>query len=219
DYPGRGTIATSDMAAAYAWRERIFVGVPEAAYTPGELEAYVGWYHLPTGERMHLADGSEMIMIGTLHLAPRPSPLGVPNPLSVNFGDRIELVGYELSTLNPLPGGEVELTLFWRALRPVEHDYIVFAHLIHAATATGQGASDAMPAQGQAPTSTWATEQVVTDRHRFIVNPPAPPGLYELEIGLYLHQPDGSFTRLPIRESGGDSLRDFYYLTRLWIAP
>jgi hypothetical protein len=142
DYPGRGTVATSDLPSGHAWQERIFVSVPEAAYTPGELEARAGWYYPGTGERLRLDDGSEMVALGAVRLEPRPSPLGVPNPLGVNFGDQIELLGYELSTLNPVQGEEIELTLFWRALRPVEKDYIVFAHLIHAATATGHGASD-----------------------------------------------------------------------------
>jgi len=39
----------------------------------------------------------------------------IENPLSAAFGDSIELLGYDLDTAGSHPGGEVLLTLFWRA--------------------------------------------------------------------------------------------------------
>src|SRR5690606_30221183 len=101
------------------------------------------------------------------------------------FGNRIELVGYELSTLAPAAGSALELTLYWRALQPISEDYIVFAHVIDPRTTTIYAGSDAMPASWNAPTSTWQPGEIITDTHVLPVDPDTPPDIYELEVGLY----------------------------------
>jgi 4-amino-4-deoxy-L-arabinose transferase-like glycosyltransferase len=218
-YPGSGTLATSDLAAGYAWRNRIAVPVPPAAYAPMMLDIALGWYHLPTGDRMQTADGEETVIIGSVELQPRPSELDVPNPLSINFGEQIELVGYSLSDLTPAAGELVELTLYWRGLRPVERDYVVFAHILNPTTLTIYAGSDAQPAGWTRPTSTWIPGEIVEDKHTLTVNPDTPPGIYELEIGLYLQEPDGSFPRLRVVTPDGGQADNYAYLSRVRVLP
>jgi hypothetical protein len=50
------------------------------------------------------------------------------NPLSASFGDSIELLGYALDATGSHPGGEVLLTLYWRAVDTPENAYTVFNH-------------------------------------------------------------------------------------------
>ncbi len=214
-YPGGGKLATSDLPRDYAWRNPAAVWVPLAAYTPTMLRVEVGWYHLLTGERLTLSDSSERLAIGTVELQARKSNLGVPNPVSVNFDNQLELVGYALSDLSPQGGDTVELTLYWRGMEGMDRDYIVFAHIIDPSTLTIYAGSDAMPVQWNAPTSTWTPGEIITDNHVLTVREETPPGIYELEIGLYTQEPDGTFPRLRIVTPDGGMANDFTYLSRV----
>src|SRR5690606_21730458 len=122
-----------------------------------QLDVEIGWYDLKTGERMQLEDGAERLRIGQVDLLPRPDTeqLGSPNPIRINFDNQIELVGYEITDLSPAAGDVVELTLYWRAMRPIEQDYKVFANILNPQSLTKYAASDGMPANWNAPTSTW----------------------------------------------------------------
>jgi 4-amino-4-deoxy-L-arabinose transferase-like glycosyltransferase len=218
-YPGGGLLATSDLASGRSWSNPVAIWVPFAAYAPMTLDVNVGWYHLPTGERLKLENGGETVMVGQVELLPRETELDVPNPISINFDNQIELVGYELSDLSPQAGDSLDLTLYWRAMRKIERDYVVFAHVIDPATWAIYAGSDAQPVQWQAPTSTWETGVIIEDKHTMTVSADSPPGIYELELGLYLQEADGSFPRLRIVTPDGGMADNFTYLSRVRILP
>lgn len=218
-YPGQGLLAASDLATGRAWRNPVAIWVPPAAYAPSVLDVRVGWYHLPTGDRMMLKDGAEMLTIGQVALEPRTSDLDVPNPISINFGGLIELTGYALTDLSPAAGDTITLTLYWRGLQSIPDDYKVFANIIDPATLTKYAASDGMPAQWNAPTSTWEPGVIIEDAHTLSVQADAPPGIYEIEVGLYREAPDGTFPRLRIFTPDGGQASNFTYLSRVRIVP
>lgn len=218
-YPGAGALATSDLEAGRAWRNPVAVWVPPAAYAPMPLDVVIGWYHLPSGERLVLPDGSETLVVGQIQLDPRTSAFEVPNPLGVNFGGLIELAGYDLSDLTPAAGNTVILTLYWRALQPIADDYKVFANILDPLTLTKHAASDGMPVQWSAPTSTWTPGVIIEDAHTLVVSPDAPPGIYEIEVGLYREALDGTFPRLRIFTPDGGQAFDYTNLTRVRIVP
>jgi len=182
------------------------------------LTIAVGWYHLPTGNRLRLTNGEEIFPIGTVELRSHPSALAVPNPIRVNFDRQIELVGYEFSDISPAAGDTLTLTLYWRALQSVERDYVVFAHLIDPPTLTIYAGSNAQPVGWTRPTSTWEVGEIVVDTHTMTVRPDTPPGIYEFEVGLYQQLPD-HFPRLRIVSSDGGMANDYIYLTRLRVLP
>lgn len=217
-YPASGTIATTDLADGEQWLNEIAVFVPPAAYAPMTLDVLLGWYHLPTGERMRLPDGSQMYRIGTVDLLPRHDAIGVPNPIRINFGGELELVGYSITDLTPNAGDSIELTLYWRRLRAMTNNYVVFAHIIDPASMTIYAGSDAQPAAWTAPTSSWAEDAIIEDMHTVSVNPDTPSGIYELEIGLYTHT-DGRFDRLRVVTADGGMANDYAYLTRVRVMP
>ncbi len=218
-YPGGGTLATSDLAAGASWQNPVAVAVPLAAYAPETLTVEVGWYDLASGARLALADGSEIYTVGTVQLEPRVSDLDVPNPLSINFGGKIELVGYSLSDLTPKAGDSMTLTLYWRAIQPISADYVVFAHVIDPQTTTKYAGSDAMPVNWSAPTSTWQPGAIIEDAHPLDLSAETPPGIYEVEIGLYLNPGDGSFPRLRVVTPDGGMADDYAYLSRVRVLP
>ncbi len=218
-FPGQGRLATSMIDAEYAWENPIAIWLPENVYAPQILTIQIGWYHLESGDRLVLPDGSTSTSVGFIQLLPRASTLEVPNPISINFAHQIELVGYELTTLSPRVEQEVELTLYWRRIQPITTDFTVFAHILNPTTQTLYAGSDSQPAEGTRPMTTWEEGEVIADTHRLWVGPDAAPGTYELEIGVYTQTADGGFSRLRVVTADGGMASDFAYLSRIRIDP
>lgn len=214
-YPGQGRLATSNMLPKQGWENRLAIWIPAAAYAPISLDVQIGWYHLATGERMVLPNGATTFIVGQVELQPRNDNLNVPNPIRINFDNQIELVGYQLSTLSPAAGETVELTLFWRRLRTIRQDFTIFAHVLNPTNLTIYGESNSQPASGSRPVSSWGDGEIITDTHQLQVAAYTPPDIYELEIGLYLKNPDGGFQRLRVVTQDGGMANDFALLTRL----
>jgi hypothetical protein len=101
--------------------------------------------------------------------------------LEAEFGPSIQLFGYDLGDF---AGGELPLTLYWRAAAPPDVSYLVFVHLVDQ---SGNIVSqiDTVPVGGARPTSGWRTREVVTDSHYLPIPDGLPPGRYHLNIGLY----------------------------------
>ncbi len=218
-YPGTGSLATTDLPADYTWHDTVSVWVPPAAYAPMTLDVVIGWYHLSTGERMTLIGaGDETLRVGTVELLPRASTDNIPNPININFANLAELIGYEISDLTPSAGNSLDVTLYWRRINPIPDDYVVFVHIIDPATLTIYGGSDAQPAAWTIPTSTWGDSAIITDTHTFTVNASTPPGIYELEIGMYI-QRDDRFDRLRVVTADGGMANDYAYLSRVRVLP
>ncbi|MEO0564840.1 MAG: hypothetical protein AAF125_22225, partial [Chloroflexota bacterium] len=218
-YPGQGLLATTTITEGRRWTNPISVAVPRGAYAPNTLDVLIGWYDLNSGERLITSNGGERINIGSVQLLPRESDTNLPNPISVNFDDQIELVGYEYSTLAPQQNEEMTVTLYWRALKPIENNYVIFVHIIDASTFTIVGGSDAQPVAWTRPTSTWEVGEIVEDAHTFTVNGDAPPIPYELEIGMYTVEEDGSFPRLRVIDAFGGMADNYFYLSRVVVLP
>lgn len=218
-YPSRGLLATSDLQAGYAWENPLAVPIPQTAYTPNTAMVVIGWYHLPTGERMTLPNGDTTFPVGQVALIPRETGLGVPNPLYVNFEHKIALVGYAMSTLSPHAGEAMTITLYWQALQEVQEDYVVFVHIIDKNTLTKYAGSDAMPAGWTLPTSAWQPGQLITDTHTLIVDSTAPNDIFEVEVGLYLQDDAQTYPRLWIVPEVGEQAANVLFLSRVHVMP
>jgi len=110
-------------------------------------------------------------------------PTAVALPIK-NLGDQISLIGYQINASTVTPGDPIEVTLYWQAQAPINFDFTVFTHLIGPAGGN-QGQHDGQPINGQLPTSQWTMGEVVADPHSFTVAPEAPPGNYQLVVGMY----------------------------------
>ena len=123
----------------------------------------------------------------------------IQHPLHVSFNGQAELAGYDLG--QPA-ASQLQLALYWRDLQPLAAGYKVFVHLLDRQDRI-VAQSDAVPAGGQSPTTSWLSGQVVVDRHQLDGIPTAAACPCSLEVGLY--EPD-SGKRLPAA-GGGDSWR------------
>jgi len=116
------------------------------------------------------------------------------------FGERIALLAYRLggltSSLGPQAfpeverngqveaGGRLRLTLTWQSLQPMQQNYHLTVRL---KSPTGRliWQRDAAPVHDAYPTSAWRPGETVSDVHDLMVPVGTPPGLYDIDIGLY----------------------------------
>ena len=114
-----------------------------------------------------------------------PAPGPVPDHyLPATFADQIDLLGYSLSDHRLVPGGSLDLTLFWSPRGRPTQDYTVFVHLLDS---QGQfrGQADSPPRSGKYPTSVWDAGEVIADLHTLSLAPDLPAGEYRIAVGLY----------------------------------
>jgi hypothetical protein len=120
-------------------------------------------------------------------------------PVDANFAHQIRLIGYNLDTRRAYLGGRVPVTLYWRAITPLQTSYHVFTHLESEGGPVAQ--ADGVPVCWTYPTATWRPGQIIADQHAISIPPDTPPGEYPLAIGLYL--PD-TFERLAVLDEAGN---------------
>jgi hypothetical protein len=126
----------------------------------------------------------------------------ISHPITATLGDRVELLGYDLSADSIVAGEVLMLTLTWRALEEMDTDYTVFTHLL-APDGSMTGQRDAQPGDGRYPTSLWLPGEVVSDVYEIPVRPDAVLGEHRLEVGMYVVE---TGTRLPVKGSPGDAV-------------
>jgi len=144
------------------------------------------------------------------YLPPSAAPAPAPEHRSeATFGGAARLLGYSLDVETVSPGEVVTLVLYWQALAPLERDYTVFTHLLGGYNPATDGplwaGHDSQPNGGHYPTTAWQPGQVVLDRHPLLVPDEAPPGDYQLEVGLYEL---ATMVRLPATDATGQRLPD-----------
>ncbi|MEP7287439.1 MAG: DUF2142 domain-containing protein [Chloroflexota bacterium] len=233
-YPQQGLTPTTLLKADEGWFNDFVVRIPELAYTPQELNIYLGFYDNFHPQDRMIAKGKpetrtipeppqvtsdNRVLLGTVKLLPQPSTLDMPNPMRVNFGDEAELIGYDVSSLVMYPSKKVKVTFYWRELRPMRTDYRVFTQILEPGTPNTFGRSDGMPANWTRPTTTWKVGEIIKDEHEFTINADAPPGTWQLEVGMYQLAGENQFHRLRIITPDGAQAEDAASLTRIKMNP
>jgi hypothetical protein len=102
------------------------------------------------------------------------------HPLDAVFGDQIQLLGYDLKR----EGDTLKIDLAWKALRNIDRNYKVFAHVFDPATERVAAQWDAMPRNNAYPTSRWIANEVVTETLTIPLTD-VPAGDYRIAVGLY----------------------------------
>ncbi len=109
-------------------------------------------------------------------------PTNLTAIIDVDLPDVGTLVGYRLEKDRVQSGEDLEVTLYWRAGQETDHNYSVFTH-VQSDRVWAQ--HDGWPVDGQKPTSTWAHNEVIADRHVIPIGKDVPPGSYRVVVGMY----------------------------------
>ena len=99
----------------------------------------------------------------------------------VHFGDEIQFLGYSLESDKE---DAVGITLYWRALGAVSGDYTAYLKLVNAVYHPW-GEAEGRPSWGGTPTNQWQEGEVFDSYHEIKPWPGTPPGVYQIELGLY----------------------------------
>jgi hypothetical protein len=130
-----------------------------------------------------------------------------------NFENRVLLAEVNFETGRLEPGQIVHVTLVWQAVQPLENDYTIFVHLL-GPDGRVHGQVDMWPVQGTYPTSEWPLNTPIADPYAVPLDPDAPSGSYQLEIGIYLL---GTNTRLAVFDGAGVAIDDKVLLPGLLV--
>jgi len=204
-WPGLSRAPTTSWRAAIPFVDTYRVDLPETLYSPNTLTVSMGLYGTAAVGRLPIAVGDpsagdstpvDSLTVGTLTV---PRQAGAwANPIDVNFGDEIHLVGYEIWPRALAAGGTATLTLTWNLPAPPAVDPYIFAQVVDAQWNVW-GSND-----GGHPE--WR-EGIVTDTRRITLIPETPAGSYPVNVGLV-----SEGKRLRIVGDDGSLLGDFVSL-------
>ena len=204
-YPTLGLRPTSFWEPGDVYCDTYDLPIKKRGDVPVLARVEVGLYHYysasmerlspvsPTGEVMGHVE------VGRIKVIPRPWPLFRPtHSTDYSLGGLVTLVGYNLEE-QVRAGKKLDCILYWRVEQPLSADYTVFNQLL-GPDGRLWGQWDSQPLGGDYPTSAWAVGEVIRDEYEIPVQENAPPGQYQLEVGMYLLD---TGERLPVSGKGG----------------
>ena len=218
--PGLGLLSTTWLEPGYRWADRYVIPVPATAYSPNEAQIEVGIFNARTEQRLTAVDAEgepegDNVRFGQVRV--RAQPGDIPNPIAINFGERMLLTGYDLTQRVVQPGETITLTLHWEALQTMEKNYTVSAQLVDDSQRKA-AQHDSWPLDGAAPTAAWQPGDPVVDAIPLAVFPDAGAGAYNVRVAVYLHR-EGEIRHLPVTPSGGRMQSNHITLTQLRVRP
>jgi len=122
------------------------------------------------------------------------------NRVDVQLGDAVRVLGSEVSRSEVQPGDSVTVSVYWEALRPIDHSYAVYVHLID-----GEGVIEAQrdtyPGLGSYPTILWQPGRVFVDHYPVHIPETAYAPL-DLMVRVGLYERDGERLRAADGDDG-----------------
>lgn len=116
-------------------------------------------------------------------------------PVRTNLGNTIEFLGYDVNSPG-VSGDALDVTFYWRALRDGDReDYAFFAHLVD-----DLGFRWGEQTFFDYPSIQWHEGDVMLYHVRIPIEHGAPPGEYELHLGVFSSSLNA---RLPVLDEGG----------------
>jgi hypothetical protein len=164
-------------------------GVSDRALVPGDYDgtwvvatraldpAPVRFQASEVGLAFYLAPGE------TFDPEHQPASLDSPG-LDLTLGGLAQLVSAELGGERVKRGDELPITLWWRALAPIDTSYTVFVQVIDD-EGVKAGQVDRLPCGGMCPTTSWRPGDLVGERFEISIDGAAPHGHYRVIAGMY----------------------------------
>ena len=190
------TISWPNQYATSTWPSGEIMVTQHLLHTPAELNGYESNVALET-----ITQPPGLLRVA--HFRVEGVPITGPQA-TVNFGDQMLLLDYDIPHNELRPGETLEMTLNWQGLADMEEDYTIFIHLL-GPDGQSHGQQDVWPHDGTYPTSTWPVGEVIADTYRVPLDATAPPGAYHVEVGVYLLRTMG---RLPVLNADGHPVDD-----------
>ncbi len=179
-WPGLGRTTTTTWRPGRVFEDVYRIDVPDSVYRPNHATVRLGLGGATVGRLPITVRGSAEAPTDTLKTESveiLADEGGLPNPLVVNFGDQIALVGYALEPRVLHPGETAELTLYWEVIGNLDADYQVFAQVWDADYNVWGSRDGGNPG--------WTAGEVVSETRAITLIPETPPGTYPIQVGLF----------------------------------
>ena len=166
-----------------------------AGSPPGEYRVAVLLYHLASGERLSIIGEGGLPLgteypLGTVRISKPDEPptldeLAIQHllPRDLELANELALLGYNRSAEKLRPGDTLTLTLFWRALRQMGHDWHLLLRIRDSQGRIGIERESAL-ANVAYPTSQWEQGEITRAQHDIAIGSDWPSGGAQLTINL-----------------------------------
>jgi 4-amino-4-deoxy-L-arabinose transferase-like glycosyltransferase len=114
-----------------------------------------------------------------VYLLHKPPTIAIEHPIDANFGGTATLLGYEIAD-PATAGSDLALTLYWRVNDVPDADYQPFVQL-----EDSQGQRWSQVEAFAYPAEQWLPGETIIQQVMIPVPPGAPPGDYQLRVGLF----------------------------------
>lgn len=109
----------------------------------------------------------------------QPNSAAVPHHTSIDLGNGVRFVGYDLPNGTLQTGVAIPITLFWQSARAIDTDFAVELD-VQDDSGKSYATSQAAPANGIYSTSKWAPNEIVRDPQSFTLRGDTPDGDYRI---------------------------------------
>lgn len=188
-YPGLGRYPTTLWSPGQGFCETYQLEIASWADVPLRYEVEIGLFDAETGTRLPVSDTqghpiAPPVVGHIVVVSPQPPEPQPDHPLAARLGEGIELIGADIPPAIQV-GDHAQVTLYWKARQPLNHDYVAFIHLWRPGDEVPLAQHDSPPRGGWYPVSAWAPEDIIPDAHALEIPSTVPPGVYPLWAGLY----------------------------------
>lgn len=135
-------------------------------------------------------------------------------PTRIDFGHKIRLLGYELSTDRAQSGQTIRLDLYWQSLEGLDKDYWLLIQLLDENDQFLMY-KDGSPSAGRYATDFWQAGDIIPSQHNLLIPDYAQSGRYRLELRMH---PFGSRDWLPIFDERASLIGDRIVIAEVIIA-
>jgi 4-amino-4-deoxy-L-arabinose transferase-like glycosyltransferase len=108
--------------------------------------------------------------------------------VDIVYGDKIKLLGYQVSSSRVAPGDWLEMTLYWESLAEMEQNYSIGIHLLDSGRRV-ISSRDSYPGHGMLPTSLWRAKQIIVDPYWIPIAADAKGSdIADIQVDLYVRE-------------------------------
>jgi 4-amino-4-deoxy-L-arabinose transferase-like glycosyltransferase len=141
----------------------------------------------------------------------------IQSPLGVNFDNKAELLGYDVGRGRVRAGEAIAITLYWRCLGHMEHNYTMAVQML-GPDYRAYGGLNLYPGRGNFATSLWQVGDTFSETYWIPVAPDVPaPVLGRIRVALFMD--DLTQEHLPVLDPQGQVADRSAVFGRIKIAP
>ena len=141
----------------------------------------------------------------------------IQNPLGVNFDNKAELLGYDVGRGRVRVGEAIAITLYWRCLGRMEHNYTLSVQML-GPDYKSYGGVNLYPGRGNFATSLWQVGDTFSETYWIPVAPDVPaPVMGRIKVALFID--DSTQEHLPVLDPQGQIADRSAVFGRIKIVP